>query len=368
MTIKNVKIFNDKFEFEEGELSFEDGIITKTSSAEEIDGKGLTIIPGLIDLHFHGCNNYEFCDGTAESFLGIAQYEAEHGTTAIAPASITQSEEVLGKAYSIAKEYKDQCAAIFCGINMEGPFFNYEKKGGQNGDFIKNPEIEMYERLQDVSGNMIKIVDVAPELEGSSEFIKEVSKSAVVSIAHTTADYKTAMAAFENGANHVTHLYNAMPPLSHREPGVIGAAADSGAMVELICDGKHVSPPVMRTTFKLFGDDKIVMISDSLRCAGLPEGEYDSGGLKFVVRDGLGYLPDGTIAGSASLLFDCLKCAIKEGIPMESAIKTATYNPAKVLGVLDEMGTLTIGKMANFIMVDDEFNLRGVYIKGKKIV
>ncbi len=367
MKIINGLVYTENFVFENKDFNFEGEYITEDSDGELLDVKGDMIIPGLIDLHFHGCAGFDFCDGTQEALSAIAKYQAENGTTAMCPASMPDSREKLFKAFNAAREYNSNDGALLVGINMEGPFLSKEKIGGCDENYIEKIDIDLYNQYNTASGDLIKIVDVAPDLDNALEFIEQVSKTKVVSLAHTPADYVLAKKAFEKGASHVTHLFNACAPFAHRDTGLVGAALDCGAMVELIGDGAHISDPMIRATFKMFGESNIVLISDSILAAGLSDGDYMMGELKITVKNKLAYLEDGTIAGSASNLFNNLKHTVSCGISPESAIKTATYNPASVLGVLDNMGTLEIGKLANFLIVDKDFNLKSVYIKGRKI-
>ncbi len=366
MKIINGLVFTENFTFENKDLCFNDGYICCDCEGEIIDAEGCMIIPGLIDLHFHGCAGYDFCDGTNEALSTMAKFQAEHGVTAICPACMPDSDEKLLKAFKTAGEYKSEKGAILCGINMEGPFLSEEKIGGCDINYISKIDFSLYEKYNNASNDLIKIVDVAPNLENAFEFIEKISENKVVSLAHTPANYDLAKAAFEKGASHVTHLFNACAPFAHRDTGLVGAAMDCGATVELIGDGCHISDPMIRATFKMFGDDKVVLISDSILAAGLDDSEFMMGELKITIKNNLAYLDDGTIAGSASNLFNNLKHIISCGIKPEIAIKSATYNPANVLGVLDEMGTLECGKLANFVIVDKDFNIKSVYIKGQK--
>lgn len=365
MTIENARVLTKDFNFETRSLSFDGEVITQESAGGALDAGGMMVIPGLIDLHFHGCVGYDFCDGTQEAIRAIADYQAKNGVTGIAPASMTLPEETLTRVFETAAAYESDSGAVFCGINMEGPFFCAAKKGAQNAAYLKEPDLALYRRLQMAAKGNLKLVDVAPELDGAIPFIEQVSKEAVVSLGHTAADYETAMAAFRAGASHVTHLYNAMLPFTHRAPGVVGAASDAGAKVELICDGIHIADPAIRATYKLFGDEQIILISDSMMATGLEDGMYSLGGQAVKVTGNLATLEDGTIAGSATNLFDCMRHAVACGIPLESAVRMAAYNPARELGVLDRMGTLEPGKLANFVLMDDELNIHAVYVKGK---
>lgn len=369
MIIKNADVFKENGSFEKDSI-FIDGELFSDSSADEtvIDADGLYAIPGLTDIHFHGCVGYDFCDGTAEAIEKMAVYEASNGITTICPATMTLSEEMLQGICETAAAYKNEKGSVLCGINMEGPFINMEKKGAQNPRYISAPDLEMYRKLQKASGNLIKLVAIAPETEGAMDFISAVKDETVLSIAHTAADYETASAALEAGASHVTHLYNAMPPFTHRSPGVIGAAFDSPSCeVELICDGVHIHPSVVRATFRLFSDDRVILISDSMMATGMPDGEYALGGQAVKVTGNRATLADGTIAGSATNLMDCMKTAVSMGIPLESAVKAAAVNPAKSIGIYDKYGSITAGKYANLVLLNKDLSIHTIILNGKKL-
>lgn len=388
MVIKNVWKYTSDFLFEKGDIYILDGrFVNKADYAEAdaacsatgngtvIDGEGLYAIPGLIDIHFHGCVTADFCDGKVECLEKMAAYEGSVGVTTICPASMTMSEEDLTKAAKAAKEFvkiqseytKEDAGkyARLVGINMEGPFINESQKGAQAAEHIRKCDGAFFEGFNQASGNMVKLVDIAPEEEGAMEFIDAYHDKVRVSIAHTTADYDTASEAFARGAKHVTHLYNAMPPFSHRAPGVIGAACDSAETVEIICDGIHLHPSVVRTSFQMFGAERICLISDSMRATGMPDGNYSLGGQPVKKAGRRAVLEDGTIAGSATNLADCMRTAVLEmDIPLEDAIRCATYNPAKAMGVLDQYGTIEHGKIANLVLLNKELELEKVIING----
>lgn len=374
MKFKNGKVFTPEGTFEQKDLYV---IGSKIASEQEFDEKEADqvvdvtdcyVIPGLIDIHFHGCKKVDFCDGTKEVFETIAEYQASQGVTAICPATMTFSREKLESIFQTVREYPNEKGAILCGVNMEGPFISYKKKGAQNGQYIRVASVEEFNKLQELSGNMIKLVDIAPEIDGAMEFIQEAKKSTNISIAHTTAGYDIAMKAFEQGASHVTHLYNAMTGFTHREPGVVGAAAEyEGCYVELICDGVHIHPSAVKSTFKLFGKERIVLISDSMEATGMPDGEYELGGQKVIVRGNRAELEDGTLAGSVTNLLKCMQTAVKDmGIPLEDAVLCATQNAAKSIGVFDTMGSLEPDKLANVLILDKDLNIKAVYIKGER--
>lgn len=371
MIIRNAVVFNSNFQFEKKDIQIKNGVFVESSEpdSEVIDGSGLYAIPGLTDVHFHGCTGYDFCDGTEEAIQAIADYQLKHGITNIVPATMTFDEKRLTDIMHTAKAHKNQSGADLCGINMEGPFISTAKKGAQNPRYIHNPDIDMFRRLQDASGGLIKLVDIAPEEESSMEFVEALKDEVTVSIAHTTADYETADLAFSKGVKQVTHLYNAMPPFTHRAPGVIGAAFDhKNVYVELICDGIHIHPSVVRATFQLFGDDRVVLISDSMMAAGLADGNYSLGGQGVKVTGSLATLSDGTIAGSVTNLMKCMRIAVqKMGVPLESAVKAAAVNPAKSVGIFDRYGSIEPGKIGNVLLLDKELNLIAVIQRGKAI-
>lgn len=371
MVLKNAFVFNEENRFERKDIAIPNDFIidndTCVTHDEVLDFSGCYAIPGLTDLHFHGCAGYDFCDGTSEAFRAIAEYEASQGITQICPATMTFPEETLIKIGQTAAAYQNESGAILCGINMEGPFISRSKKGAQNESHIHTPDAAMFRRIQSASGNLFKLLDLAVEEPEAIACIRELKDEVVLSIAHTNADYEQAQAAIDAGATHVTHLYNAMSPYTHRSPGVIGAACDNDNVhVELICDGIHVHPCVVRNTFKMFTDDRIILISDSMMATGLENGEYSLGGQAVTVTGNLATLHDGTIAGSATNLMDCVRILVKEmHVPLESAIKCAAVNPAKEIGIFDQYGSITPGKKANIVLLNEDLSLRMVLMNGK---
>lgn len=370
MIIKNGTVYTEEGSFEKKDILIEEEFISNISQNNEvIDAEGLYVIPGLTDIHFHGCVGYDFCDGTEEAVKAMAAYEAANGVTSICPATMTLGDGELEKIFKNAASYDSKEGAVLVGINMEGPYLSEAKKGAQNGRFLHKPDAEHFRKMQYLSGGLIKLVSLAPEEPGAMDFIEEVNKEVIVSIAHTTANYDIASEAFQKGASHVTHLCNAMPPFSHREPGVVGAAFDAEhSHVELISDGIHINPSVIRATFQLFGDDRVILISDSMMATGLKDGEYALGGQPVTVRGTLATLKDGTIAGSATNLMECMKKAISFGIKPESAVKAAAVNPAKCIGIYDKFGSISIGKYANLVLMDKDFNVLKVILKGKEVL
>ena len=370
-------LYTEKFCFKAGLLTIDDDRIASVELCREEDlteeQRTQYILPGLIDIHFHGCAGYDLCDGTVDAIRAIASYELTHGITSISPATMTLPEETLADICAVCASAAESeildsgipLGDILKGIYLEGPFISVEKKGAQNPAFIRKPDIEMLKKLQQAAHGLIKIVAIAPETEGAIECIRSEKNNMCFSVAHTCADYETTKKAISAGAHHITHLYNAMPPLTHREPGVIGAAAESdGVTAELICDGIHIHPSVVRNTFRLFGAGRIVLISDSMMATGMDNGEYALGGQKVWVNGALAMLGDGTIAGSVTNLYDCMKTAIRMGVPREEAVRAATANPAKVVGIEEEYGSLQVGKKADVLVTDHEFNLLEVIKSG----
>ena len=372
MKIINAKVYTEDGTFQKKDVYTDGEKIALSGGDEEIlDGSGCYLIPGLTDIHFHGCAGRDFCDGSRESIEAMAVYEASQGITTIVPATMTLGKDSLHEICRAAAAYPNEKGADLCGIDMEGPFISMARKGAQNEKYVHRPDAELFRELNRASGGLVKILAIAPEEPGAMECMEELKDEVVLSVAHTTADYETAAEAFRKGVHHVTHLYNAMSGLSHRAPGVVGAAADHESVeAELICDGIHVHPATVRQTFKMFGDDRIILISDSMEATGMPDGEYALGGQKVMKKGSLATLEDGTLAGSVTNLMDCLRTAVlKMQIPLESAVKCAAVNSARSVGIYDSYGSITPGKTANMVLLKEEdLSTVQVILKGKTIL
>lgn len=381
INIINGAIYQPDYQFHAGSLEIKGEYINgiHTSSADRtasrfdkiMDVSGCYVIPGLIDIHFHGCANADFCDSTPDSLKKLAAYQASQGITGICPASMTLPQNDLLRIMENAATYVDARheSADFLGIHLEGPFLSPQKCGAQNPAFLQKPDIALFHRLQEKAKGLIRIVDIAPETDTDFTFIRNITDKCRVSLAHTAAGYDTCMAAFHAGASHVTHLFNGMSEFNHRKPGLIGAAYDTPACdVELICDGIHVTPSVIRMAFQLFTDERIVLISDSIRATGMPDGEYSLGRQPVKVSGNLATLNNGTIAGSVTNLMDCMRLAVSFGIPPESAIRCATANPARSIGADNCYGYLKPGYIANVVILNPDFSMRHVILHGKTIV
>ncbi len=390
MIIKNGLVFTEEQVFLPLSIRTDHDIITELigetdyrQQAEEdesvIDAAGCYVIPGLTDIHFHGCDGYDFCDNSLEAYETIASFCLRNGVTSICPATMTIPLETLDSICQTAASFssaqsrqqdekeKNTNYADLIGIHMEGPFINKAKKGAQNETYILPPDSAFIERWLTLSGGLVKLVSLAPEMPGALSCIESCKNKVAFSVAHTEADYAAAKAAMDAGALHVTHLYNAMPPFHHRDSGVIGAASDTkNCYVELICDGLHISAPVVRATFRLF-EGRVILISDSMRATGKPDGTYTLGGQEVTVRKNKATLADGTIAGSVTPLFQCMLTAVSMGIPLETAIAAATINPCRSIGMDSLYGSIAPGKKAHFLLLDKETLQIKHIIKGQPI-
>ena len=375
MFYTNARIFTSDFQFHNGAFQVTDGVfgevLPENVPADAIDLQGATVIPGLIDVHSHGNSGADFSDGDYEGLKAMAAYYAKCGVTSFAPASMTLPYDVLAKAFATAKqlvEEKPEGLSVLRGIQMEGPYFSYKKRGAQNADYLKEPDFEGFQKLYNDCGGLVRIVDIAPELPGAEEFVAQAKDLCTVSIAHTDSDYDHAKAAVDAGVTHLTHLYNAMPPIHHRNPGVIPAAVENPKVqAELICDGYHIHPASVRLAFTMF-KDRMVLVSDSGRCAGQPEGtKFQLGGQDAWLRDGVAKLADGTIACSATNLWTCLQNVIAWNVPEAEAVRAATWNPAKAIGAETLVGSIETGKVADFIITNADYTEKRVFLAGKEI-
>ena len=369
MKLLNAQVFDPQLGFVRRGVFIEGGRIAEDSGGPAVDLTDCYVIPGLTDLHFHGCRGADFSDGDADGLQTMADYELSRGVTQICPTGMTLEEEMLLKICRTAAEHRKNAVsgAELVGVNLEGPFLSEAKKGAQNGAWLRRPDAELLFRLKEASGGLVKLVSVAPELPGALEFIRAVKDEVTVSVAHTTATYDEALAAFRAGALQLTHTFNAMNPFLHREPGPVGAAADSDCMAELICDGVHIHPSVVRAVFRIFGTDRVLLVSDSMRAAGMPDGQYTLGGQNVTVKGPRATLADGTIAGSATDLMQCMRTAVSFGIPLRDAVTAAAVNPAKVLGIYDRVGSVDPGKSANLAVLDQDYSLRAVLFRGETV-
>ena len=373
MLLIHAKYLDEDFRLVQGDIEIEDGKILRVGKdlprKEEdlaVDCAGsYTVVPGFVDVHIHGCAGADTCDATREALEAMAAFLLAHGVTSFCPTTMTTSRETIQAALLAAKDMMDhplEGGARVVGVNMEGPFIARERKGAQKEEDILPPDFPLFQRFYEESGGIVRLVDVAPEQPGGLDFVEKASQLCTVSIAHTTADYDQAKAAFDKGVTHATHLFNAMSGLHHRKPGVVGAVFDdSRVRGELICDGFHIHPAVLRAAFRLLGD-RALIVSDSMRANGMPEGEaFDLGGQMVTVHQGKALLPDGTIAGSVTNLHQEIKNLVSFGVPFEQAVKAATLLPARAIGLDGEIGSIAPGKRADLVVLDENLDIAAVY-------
>lgn len=368
MRIKNAKVFVGKT-FINADIEFDQKItaVGKLDGEADFNAEGLYVIPGLVDIHTHGAMGEDFSDGKADKLQLMADYYAAHGVTSFLATTMTLKEEVLTPAMHAIRDFQREGGAKCAGIHLEGPFLGYAKRGAQAAENLHKPDPELFDRLNAASGGKVKLVTVACEEEGGMDFVANVSKKCTVSLGHTSANYDQAMEAFARGASHATHLYNGMDGLHHRKPGIIAAAMDAGASVELICDGLHIHPGVIRMASKLFGEN-LVVISDSLRCAGMPDGQYELGGQQIEMKNGKAtLLGSDTLAGSSTNLLQELKNLVSFGLSLEDALTAMTIAPAKAVRLDDKIGSIAVGKAADLLLLDESLNLTATYIDGIKL-
>ncbi|MBQ3866064.1 MAG: N-acetylglucosamine-6-phosphate deacetylase [Clostridia bacterium] len=340
-------------------IETEDGVITavrEESSHGGLDAGGRRVIPGMVDVHAHGCIGMDALDG---DFEPMCDFLARHGTTTWLPTTMTMDADTLTE---VTHRPTDFPGTRIAGFHLEGPYISPKYKGAQNEDYIKAPDLAEFHRFHNV-----KMVTVAPEWPGSADFIRAVTREGtVVSIGHSDTDYDTAIAAIDAGAACLTHTFNAMQPIHHRRPGPIGAASEKHIWAQIICDGIHIHRAAILMALKLFGSDRLTLISDAIRPAGLPEGTVsESGGIPVVVRDGAVYLKDSDVlGGSGSTLWRCVKCAVSMGIDFDEAVKMATETPANLLGL--KRGAVREGYDADLLIVSDDMELDEVIVRGRR--
>lgn len=370
MIFRNGKLYNNDFKLVEADLVIDKGKIAailepgKTYDGpghehSEIDISGKKILPGMIDIHIHGSKGADTMDGDPESLETMSRYLAGMGITSFLPTTMTASADDLVKSFSINP---DLSGAKMLGFNMEGPFMSVHNRGAHREDLVRPATLEEMEQYLDLAN--IKVVTIAPETEGAMEFISAFSDRIVCSIGHTVADYETTIEAIRRGAKSLTHTFNAMPGIKHREPGVIPAAAVSGIYGELIADGVHIHPAVVYCAYRLFGKDKLILISDAMRAAGLDDGEYELGGQTMRVEGGTALSPDNKIAGGTGNCWLCLTNAVRYGIPESDAVRMVTINPATLIGEELSKGSIAVGKDADLLVVEENLTLDSVYIQG----
>lgn len=377
LIIKNGKVLCGDFKFRHTDIKINNGIISEIgdglSSDEVFDAAGDYVLPGLIEEHFHGANGFQTLGGTAEDLKRIAEFEATDGITTIVPTLSSYPDDTVFKCIDSMKEAmkSDVNGARILGLHLEGPFLCPNKRGAHKENNLKKPTVERMKKFLDSADGAVKIVTIAPELDDNFEVIKyAVSRGVVVEIGHSEATYETALGAIDAGATVSTHTFNAMAPLNHRNPGILGAVlTDDRVHCEVMGDFGHVAPAIVKLIYKAKGDRLVNFVSDSMLAAGLPDGEYiaeEDGGVN-IVTNGLSRLADGTINGSASTLLKGVQNAVKIDIPLESAVKMASYNPAVSLKIDHECGSIEIGKRADIFIAGEDLVPKAVFVKARRV-
>lgn len=368
MILKNCTFYGKSFEKEFGDIKIENGRITEIGTCGK-DGKDMTgkiILPGFVDIHTHGCAGGDCCDKNRASLDKITAQLAKNGVTSFCPTTMTLPVPVIAEIAEFISNYSSAGAKI-AGINLEGPFIAMSKKGAQNGDYVVAGTIEDFDKIYNASKGLVKLITIAPEAFDSKDFIAHAAEKCTVSIGHSAADSKQTQKAVEYGIRHATHLFNAMTPMTHREAGIVGTVLDdSHVTCEIICDTEHVCPTVLRNTFRILGEDRACVISDSMRGAGLGEGEFELGGQTVYVKEGykVAKLEDGTIAASITNVFDEFKNLLRIGIDFKTALKSCTINPARAIREDHNIGSIEVGKCADLIVTNENLEIEEVYIDG----
>ena len=370
MLIKNANVFLPDGHFGKCDVRFTHSIreIGAFPGEEGIDAEGKYLVPGFLDVHTHGAMGCDFSDGVAEDMPKMARFYAAHGVTGFLATTMTLPQETLCRAARAIASFSPEPDMASCaGVFMEGPFLSYAKRGAQFADYLHAPDIAFFDAVNAASGGRVRMITVAPEEPGAIPFIEYAAKRCTVAVGHTAADYDAAVAGFQAGATELTHLYNGMNGLHHRSPGPIGAGMDAHANAELICDGLHVHPSAVRAAFAMF-PGRVVLISDSLRCAGMPEGDYMLGGQPITMKNGLCTLRGSdTIAGSVITVHDAVKNAVAFGVPLETAIAAATHNAARAVRLDRERGLVRVGLAADLVLLDAKLEIVDVFLRGERL-
>lgn len=372
--LKNVKVYIKNVGIVKTNIGIENGRIAYIGNEENIEPIFETdgiVVPGFIDEHIHGAGGADAMDGTVDALQTISEFLAREGTTGFLATTMTQSPENITNALKAVKKVREKGeykGAEVLGVHLEGPFISPKHVGAQPLEYVATPDAELFDKYNEVSGNSIKIVTLAPEVEGGLGLVKHLSNIGVVaSVGHTGGKYADVVNAVAAGATNVTHTYNAQTGLHHREAGVVGAAMLLDELnCEMICDTIHVSVPAIKLVIKNKPHDKYTLITDAMRAKGMPDGKSELGGQDVFVNNGEARLADGTLAGSVLKMNVAVKNLVeKAGVSFTDAIDFATYNPAKNIGVLNERGTIEVGKRADLTVLNSDFEVLYTLVNGK---
>ncbi|QGH33641.1 N-acetylglucosamine-6-phosphate deacetylase [Gracilibacillus salitolerans] len=364
--IIHANIVLEKEIWKNGSVLIDNGTIIEVSDNNDvsenvtiIDAKNKLLIPGMVDVHIHGANGFDMMDGTTESVQEVSKQCAKTGCTSFLATSVTSSLDALEEMIDSVKKVKGQeQGASIAGIHLEGPYLNEKRKGMQNQKYLREPNVSEIDKLLVRAESFIKMVTVAPELDGGLELVKYlVEKEVIVAIAHSDATYEEAKEAFQHGASHVTHCFNAMSPIHHRKPGVVTAAFEQEHVsLQAIVDNVHLHPAIVRLMHRIKGSEKLVLITDALQAMGLGDGQYHFGGHHVTVKDGIATLSDGTLASSTVTMNQALKKTFENGVPLVDAVRMAATTPAELLGLMRK-GKIAEGYDADLVLLDEDFHV-----------
>lgn len=352
------------------------GPVKEEGFQQVLDLEGKYLAPGFIDIHNHGNFGYDAMDASYQALDSIGSFHASRGVSSYLITTMTQDPSQIKRTLEVAGNYINdrgtdwQSGAQALGIYLEGPYFSMEKKGAQPPEFIKNPSIDEITDFIQVAKNHIRIVAVAPELEGSKDFIKFVKEQGIVlTAAHSNATFEETKTGIDAGIGLATHLYNGMREFNHREPGIIGAVlTDERVVCEIICDGIHLHPVAMDLALRAKGRDGLVLISDAMRAAGLEDGQYELGGQPVFVEDGAARLKEGSLAGSTLTLDRAVANMIElVNVKLEDAVRMASLNPARLIGVDGRKGSIEVGKDADLVVFDQDIRIEKTLVKGQLV-
>ncbi|HSP48533.1 MAG TPA: N-acetylglucosamine-6-phosphate deacetylase [Clostridiaceae bacterium] len=374
MLFRNFRIiYPDRIET--GDLQVQNGKITRIGNIDTedqegvLEGNGRYLSPGFIDIHIHGAGGKDTMEGTFDALNTISEVLATHGTTSFLPTTMTMGVEAIRTAIAAAADAMGRTkGAAIIGVHLEGPFISSNAIGAQNPNYVKSPDIASYEEMTRGHGDIVRNITLAPEAEGAKELIPYLRERGVnVSIGHTKATYEEAMEGIRLGCNHSTHLFNAMTPMTHRAPGVVGAIFDSDITTETISDGIHIAYPVLRMAYRQKTSDRVLLVTDAMEACGMPEGTYSLGGQDVITKDGAARLRSGALAGSILTMDQAVRNVLKNtSLPLHEIVKMASLNGAVFAKVDDRKGRIAEGYDADLVIFDEEIHVDHVFIEGRQ--
>jgi N-acetylglucosamine-6-phosphate deacetylase len=376
LLITNCRLFDATDSSQTISILIEDGIISRVGTIDPsarcdniLHAKGQIVVPGFIDVHIQGAGGADILDGTPEALKTISQTCARFGTTSfLATTVFDPGQENKHLALAAKHVGRDLGGANLLGVHLEGPFISPQKRGMILPECVRAPSLHLLERIQDVTNGRLKMMTIAPELPGNIPTIQHLVDSDIIaSFGHSNATYEQTLEGFDAGISHVTHLFNTMPPLHHRSPGpLLAIFTTKSVTAQMICDGVHIHPSVLRFAFELLGSERVIPITDGMQALGLPDGKYFYNGIEYEARDGTARYKDGTLIGTALGLSDLLKKFITfSACPPHIAIKTVTENPAKLLGIYQRKGSIAPGKDADLVLLEHDHSVHTTIVGGR---